>query len=191
MLRLPILAISIRKYGEVIGTVCFGQNSEVVESHIKRMKSIQKALDSYEDPNPRMPFPGYTFDNILGNGAALEEAVSLAKRVSSQDRSVLLIGETGTCKELSAQSIHRENGRRDSKYLAINCATVPEDLIEGVLFGTVKGSFTGSEDRVDYMEEAGGRTIFPDELNSMSLAMQSKILIAVKQFQYPLREQSG
>ena len=174
-------AIPIRKYGDVIGTVVFEQNSEVVENRIKRMKSIQKALDSYVDPNPRMPFTGYTFDNIIGNGAVLEEAVSIAKRVSSQDCSVLLIGETGTGKELFAQSIHRESGRRDGKFLAINCAAVPENLIEGVLFGTVKGSFTGSEDRVGYMEEAGGGTLFLDELNSMSLAMQSKILRAVQE----------
>lgn len=174
-------AIPIRKYGEVVGTVVFEQNSDVVENHIKRMKSIQKALDSYVDPNPRMPFTGYTFDNIIGNGAALEEAVSIAKRVSSQDCSVLLIGETGTGKELFAQSIHRESGRRDGKFLAINCAAVPENLIEGVLFGTVKGSFTGSEDRVGYMEEASGGTLFLDELNSMSLSMQSKILRAVQE----------
>ncbi|MBE6026144.1 MAG: AAA family ATPase [Clostridiales bacterium] len=174
-------AIPIRKYGDVIGTVVFEQNSDVVENHIKRMKSIQKALDSYVDPNPRMPFTGYTFDNIIGNGAALEEAVSIAKRVSSQECSVLLIGETGTGKELFAQSIHRESGRRDGKFLAINCSAVPESLIEGVLFGTVKGSFTGSEDRVGYMEEASGGTLFLDELNSMSLAMQSKILRAVQE----------
>ncbi|MBR3260261.1 MAG: sigma 54-interacting transcriptional regulator, partial [Firmicutes bacterium] len=174
-------AIPIRKYGDVIGTVVFEQNSDVVENHIKRMKSIQKALDSYVDLNPRMPFTGYTFDNIIGNGAALEEAVSIAKRVSSQECSVLLIGETGTGKELFAQSIHRESGRRDGKFLAINCSAVPESLIEGVLFGTVKGSFTGSEDRVGYMEEASGGTLFLDELNSMSLAMQSKILRAVQE----------
>lgn len=174
-------AIPVRKYGEVIGTVVFEQNSDIVKNHIKRMKSTQKALDSYEDPNPRMAFTGYTFDNILGNGRVLKEAVSIAKRVSTQECSVLLVGETGTGKELFAQSIHRESGRRDGKFLAINCAAVPENLIEGVLFGTVKGSFTGSEDRVGYMEEASGGTLFLDELNSMSLAMQSKILRAVQE----------
>ncbi|MBR6473654.1 MAG: sigma 54-interacting transcriptional regulator [Firmicutes bacterium] len=174
-------AIPIRKYGEVIGTVVFEQNSDVVKNHIKRMQSIQKALDSYVDPNPRMAFTGYTFDNIIGNGAALSEAVSLAKRVSSQDCSVLIVGETGTGKELFAQAIHKESGRRDGKFLAINCSAVPENLIEGVLFGTVKGSFTGSEDRVGYMEEASGGTLFLDELNSMSLGMQSKILRAVQE----------
>ncbi len=174
-------AIPIRKYGDVIGTVVFEQNSDIVKNHIKRMQSVQKALDSYVDPNPRMAFTGYTFDTIIGNGNALKEAVGLAKRVSSQDCSVLIIGETGTGKEIFAQAIHKESGRRDGKFLAINCAAVPENLIEGVLFGTVKGSFTGSEDRVGYMEEASGGTLFLDELNSMSLAMQSKILRAVQE----------
>ncbi len=174
-------AIPIRKYGEVIGTVVFEQNSDIVKNYIKRMQSIQNALDSYVDPNPRMAFTGYTFDTIIGNGAALKEAVSIAKRVSAQDCSVLIIGETGTGKEIFAQAIHKESGRRDGKFLAINCAAVPENLIEGVLFGTVKGSFTGSEDRVGYLEEASGGTLFLDELNSMSLAMQSKILRAVQE----------
>ena len=174
-------AIPIRKYGDVIGTVVFEQDSDVVKNHIKRMQSIQNALDSYVDTNPRMAFTGYTFENIIGNGEALNEAVSIAKRVSSQDCSVLLVGETGTGKELFAQAIHKESGRRDGKFLAINCAAVPENLIEGVLFGTVKGSFTGSENRVGYMEEASGGTLFLDELNSMSLGMQSKILRAVQE----------
>ena len=174
-------AVPIRKYGEVIGTVVFEQNSEVVKEHIKRMKNIQKALDSYEDPNPRMAFTGYTFNNIIGSGAALTEAVSIARRVAPQECSVLLVGETGTGKELFAQAIHHESQRSRGKFLAINCAAVPENLIEGVLFGTVKGSFTGSEDRVGYMEEASGGTLFLDELNSMSLGMQSKILRAVQE----------
>ena len=174
-------AVPVRKYGDVIGTVVFEQNSKVVSDHIKRMKSIQKALDSYEDPNPRMAFTGYTFDNILGKGKAMKEAISIARRVAPQEASVLLVGETGTGKELFAQAIHHESSRRTGKFLAINCAAVPENLIEGVLFGTVKGSFTGSEDRVGYMEEASGGTLFLDELNSMSLAMQSKILRAVQE----------
>ena len=174
-------AIPIRKYGDVVGTVVFEQNSDIVQNYIKRMQSVQNALDSYVDPNPRMAFTGYTFDTIIGNGPALQEAVDLAKRVSSQDCSVLIIGETGTGKEVFAQAIHKESGRRDGKFLAINCAAVPENLIEGILFGTVKGSFTGSEDRVGYMEEASGGTLFLDELNSMSLGMQSKILRAVQE----------
>ena len=102
--------------------------------------------------------------------------MELARRVAPQDSPVLLVGETGTGKEIFAQSIHRASSRRGGKFLAINCAAVPETLIESLLFGTRKGSFTGSEDKAGYLEEAAGGTLFLDELNSMSLAMQSKIL---------------
>ena len=91
------------------------------------------------------------------------------------------MGETGTGKEIFAQSIHRASRRRAGKFLAINCAAVPETLIESLLFGTRKGSFTGSEDKAGYFEEASGGTLFLDELNSMSLAMQSKILRVIQE----------
>ena len=112
---------------------------------------------------------------MIGSCPKLREAVALAQKVAPQNSPVLLVGETGTGKEIFAQSIHRAS-RRSGKFLAINCAAVPETLIESLLFGTRKGSFTGSEDKAGYLEEAGGGTLFLDELNSMSLAMQSKIL---------------
>ena len=84
------------------------------------------------------------------------------------------MGETGTGKEIFAQSIHRCSPRKDKKFVALNCAAIPETLIESLLFGTQKGSFTGSENKVGYFEEAEGGTLFLDEMNSMSLAMQSK-----------------
>lgn len=102
--------------------------------------------------------------------------MALAKRVAGQDSSVLLVGETGTGKEIFAQSIHRSSPRSGKKFLAINCAAIPDTLIESLLFGTQKGSFTGSEDKAGYFEEANGGTLFLDELNSMSLTMQSKLL---------------
>ena len=92
-----------------------------------------------------------------------------------------LVGETGTGKEIFAQSIHQASPRRSKKFLAINCAAIPETLIESLLFGTQKGSFTGSEDKAGYFEEASGGTLFLDELNSMSLARQSKILRVIQE----------
>ena len=174
-------AYPIKRDGSIIGSVVFEQNKEVVANHINRMNRVENALDAYNDTEPRMAFTGYTFDNILGNGAALKESVYIARKAASQDCSILLVGETGTGKELFAQAIHNESGRRSGKFFAINCAAVPENLIEGILFGTVKGSFTGSEDRAGYLEEASGGTVFLDEINSMSLGMQSKILRAVQE----------
>lgn len=162
--------------GELLGAVVFEQTAEIVEKNLKKMEATRRALDSFSNKPPKVSFTGYTFDNIIGSCSRLREAVELARRVAPQDSPVLLVGETGTGKEIFAQSIHRASRRRSGKFLAINCAAVPETLIESLLFGTRKGSFTGSEDKAGYLEEASGGTLFLDELNSMSLAMQSKIL---------------
>ena len=166
----------IFREGELLGAVVFEQTAEIVEKNLKKMEATGKALSAFSQRPPKISFSGYTFDNVIGSCPKLREAVELARRVAPQDSPILLVGETGTGKEIFAQSIHRSSRRRSGKFLAINCAAVPETLIESLLFGTRKGSFTGSEDKAGYLEEAAGGTLFLDELNSMSLAMQSKIL---------------
>ena len=166
----------IFREGELLGAVVFEQTAEIVERNMKKMEATGKALSAFSQRPPKISFSGYTFDNVIGSCPKLREAVELARRVAPQDSPILLVGETGTGKEIFAQSIHRSSRRRGGKFLAINCAAVPETLIESLLFGTKKGSFTGSEDKAGYLEEAAGGTLFLDELNSMSLAMQSKIL---------------
>lgn len=165
----------IFREGELLGAVVFEQTAEIVEKNLKKMEATGRALSAFSRRPPKISFSGYTFDNVIGSCPKLREAVELARRVAPQDSPILLVGETGTGKEIFAQSIHRAS-RRGGKFLAINCAAVPETLIESLLFGTRKGSFTGSEDKAGYLEEAAGGTLFLDELNSMSLAMQSKIL---------------
>lgn len=166
----------IFREGELLGAVVFEQTAEIVDKNIKKLEATRRALSSFQNKPPKISFSGYTFDNVIGSCPKLREAVELAKRVAPQDSPILLVGETGTGKEIFAQSIHRASRRRGGKFLAINCAAVPETLIESLLFGTKKGSFTGSEDKAGYLEEAAGGTLFLDELNSMSLPMQSKIL---------------
>ncbi|MBQ9015788.1 MAG: sigma 54-interacting transcriptional regulator [Firmicutes bacterium] len=174
-------AYPIRRDGDIIGTVVFEQDQSVVADYLRRMNSIETALNSYGESSQYLRFSGYTFRNILGDGRAMREAVGIARKIADQECDVLLVGETGTGKELFAQAIHNESRRHGRKFLAINCAAIPESLIEGLLFGTVRGSFTGSEDRIGYLEEAAGGTLFLDELNSMSLMMQSKLLRAVQE----------
>lgn len=166
----------IFREGELLGAVVFEQTAEIVDKNIKKLEATRRALSAFRDKPPKISFSGYTFDNVIGSCPKLREAVELARKVAPQDSPILLVGETGTGKEIFAQSIHRASRRRGGKFLAINCAAVPETLIESLLFGTRKGSFTGSEDKTGYLEEAAGGTLFLDELNSMSLAMQSKIL---------------
>ncbi|MGE5632352.1 MAG: sigma-54 interaction domain-containing protein [Caulobacteraceae bacterium] len=118
----------------------------------------------------------YTFDNLIGETSVFKEAIELARKVAVRDCEVLICGETGTGKELFAQSIHSASKMRDHEFVAINCAAIPESLMEGILFGTVKGAFTGSTDRIGLFEQAKGGTLFLDEINSMSLTMQTKLL---------------
>ena len=159
----------------------FEQNLEVIQAQIAWLEKIRAALTDQGEKLPPARFSGYTFSNIIGTSQKLIDAVNLAKRVAVQNSSVLLVGETGTGKEVFAQSIHRFSLRKDKKFVAINCAAIPDTLIEGVFFGTQKGAFTGSTNSVGLLEEADGGTLFLDELNSMSLTMQSKLLRVIQE----------
>ena len=99
-----------------------------------------------------------------------------ARRAADNDASVFIYGETGTGKELFAQSIHYGGKRADKPFLAQNCAAIPETLLEGILFGTTKGSFTGAVDRAGLFEQANGGTLLLDEISAMPYDLQSKLL---------------
>lgn len=118
----------------------------------------------------------YTFEMLIGQNKQYLMAIKVAKRAAQTNSSVMIVGETGTGKELFAQSIHYESARSEKPFLAINCAAMPETLLESLLFGTTKGSFTGALDRPGLFEQAHGGTLFLDEINSMSLALQAKLL---------------
>lgn len=166
---------------ELAGAVVFEQDMNVIKAQIAQLEKIRAVMAEKAEHLPHSRFSGYTFDDVVGRDKKITDAVDFARRIAARDCHVLLVGETGTGKEIFAQSIHRASGRRDKKFLAINCAAVPEPLIEGLFFGTSKGSFTGSADRTGYAEEADGGTLFLDELNSMSLSMQAKILRVIQE----------
>ena len=118
----------------------------------------------------------FIFDDIVCESSKMKVAMEKAIRASLSNSSVLIYGETGCGKEVFAQSIHY-NGIRNSKpFIPINCAAIPAELLEGMLFGTVKGSFTGAENKKGLFEEANHGTILLDEINSMDTYLQSKLL---------------
>lgn len=166
---------------ELAGAVVFEQNLEVIQSQIALLEKVRGALTERSEKLPLAKFSGYTFSNVIGSSQKLVDAVNLAKRVALQNSSILLVGETGTGKEIFAQSIHKFSQKKDKKFVAINCAAIPDTLIEGVFFGTQKGAFTGSTNSTGLLEEADGGTLFLDELNSMSLSMQSKLLRVIQE----------
>lgn len=118
----------------------------------------------------------YNFNNILGQNVNFVEVIERARKASNSSASVFIYGETGTGKELIAQSIHYEGNRKDKPFIAQNCAALPESLLEGLLFGTSKGGFTGAVDRAGLFEQANGGTLLLDEINSMPYELQAKLL---------------
>ncbi len=120
----------------------------------------------------------YTFEDIIGNSLALRQAIDLAKRAASTPATVLLRGESGTGKELFAHAIHHESNRAKGKFVRVNCAAIPESLLESELFGYVEGAFTGASrgGKQGYFQEADGGTLFLDEIAELSTHIQAKLL---------------
>ncbi len=116
-------------------------------------------------------------DEIIGKSPEIVEIAKLIGQVSKTDAAVLIFGESGTGKELVARAIHRNSRRKDSAFLSVNCAALPETLLESELFGHEKGAFTGAYyKRIGKFEQADGGTLFLDEIGDMSMLTQSKLL---------------
>ena len=118
----------------------------------------------------------FTFDSIIGESPAIQEVIENTKRSTRTSSSVLIVGETGTGKELFAQSIHNGSHRSSSPFISQNCAALPDNLIESLLFGTKRGAFTGATERPGLFEQAEGGTLLLDEINSLSMNLQAKLL---------------
>lgn len=132
----------------------------------KRVQQLEAKLDKK-----------YSFDNIIGISAPVKEAIALAKKVSVTDAAVLLLGETGTGKEVFAQSIHYNSKRGGNNFLAINCSAFGRELLESEIFGHKAGAFTGAtKDKKGLIEEADKGTLFLDEIGEMHIDLQSKLL---------------
>src|ERR687893_1554992 len=124
----------------------------------------------------------YGFPRIVGESDAIKRAVAETQRVSQTEATVLLLGESGTGKELFARAVHHLSPRRDKAFVAINCAAIPETLIENELFGHERGAFTGAADRRQgKFELATGGTVFLDEIGELPLAVQGKLLRAIEE----------
>jgi DNA-binding NtrC family response regulator len=124
----------------------------------------------------------YGFPRILGESEAIKRTVAETQRVAQTEATVLLLGESGTGKELFARAIHHLSNRRDKPFVAINCAAIPETLIENELFGHERGAFTGAGDRrLGKFELASLGTVFLDEIGELPLAVQGKLLRAIEE----------
>jgi transcriptional regulator with PAS, ATPase and Fis domain len=127
----------------------------------------------------------YNFDYIRTSSIKMKECINLAKRIAASDLTALIIGESGTGKEVLAQSIHNESPRVKQPFVAINCAALPENLLESELFGYEGGAFTGAlrEGKIGLFEQANNGTIFLDEIGDMPLFLQARILRVLQERQ--------
>lgn len=153
----------IMEDGEQIGAM------EIARDVTKLEKLIRENMNKRGDTR-------YTFDSIIGSSDEINEVIEASKRATRTSSSVLIIGETGTGKELFAQSIHNGSSRSSKPFISQNCAALPDSLIEGLLFGTKKGAFTGSIERPGLFEQANGGTLLLDEINSLNPSLQAKLL---------------
>lgn len=144
--------------------------------------TVQRALEytrvrNENDDLRRQLDARYQFENIVAESPAMQRVCEIISRVARTDATVLITGESGTGKELVAQAIHAHSARRGRKFLPINCAALPEPLLESEMFGHVKGAFTGATSTKEGLfESAAGGTIFLDEIGSMPAGIQAKLL---------------
>ena len=119
----------------------------------------------------------YKFESILGSSVSITKAITMARKVAGTDATVLLLGETGTGKEVFAQAIHNASNRSNRSFVALNCSSFTKELLESELFGHKAGAFTGAiKDKKGLIEEANEGTLFLDEIGEMPIDLQSKLL---------------
>ena len=148
---------------------------------VKRALEYRKAIT--ENPNLKTKLmTRYRLENIVAESPAMKEVCELIERVAPTDITVLIYGESGTGKELVAKAILSNSPRKNARFLAVNCAALPEALLESEMFGHVKGSFTGASfDKKGLLEAVEDGTLFLDEIGSMPLSIQAKLLRALQE----------
>lgn len=168
---LPLLGTN----GKTLGAIEVGSNLAVISHLHEQVLELQEKLQG----GKAVPDSG-----ILSVDPKMQKLLHEARRLAMADVQVLIYGETGTGKELFARLLHDNSARASEPFIVLNCAALPEPLFESTLFGTVKGAFTGAQDRRGVLESAQGGTLFLDELNSMPLSIQGKLLRVLQEKTY-------
>ena len=173
---LNINKYKINSFGKNTGTYFCIQEI----THIKKLEQNLSKKLRYSGQIAR-----YNFDDIKTQSSILENTIKLAKKIAKSDHTVLITGESGTGKELMAQSIHNESLRANQPFIAVNCAAMPESLMESELFGYEEGSFTGAlrGGKKGLFEQANNGTIFLDEIGDMPVYLQTKLLRVIQEQQ--------
>ncbi len=159
---------------------------EIMDVVQRALERTQPPTTPTDTPTPTQPHSAaprpavdtfYAFDGIIANSAIMKRVCDMVQKVAPTTATVLINGESGSGKEVFAKALHQASPRKDAPWIAINCAALPEPLLESEMFGHVKGAFTGAQsDKVGLFEAANGGTFFLDEINSLPLVLQGKLL---------------
>lgn len=170
--------IPILEQGAVVGALEISRDITRVRELSEQLVDLQKKIYGTQRHASRQPkgTAKYTFDHVVGQSISLARLKQKAMKAAMTQSSVIVYGSTGTGKELIVQAIHNASQRRENPFVAQNCAAIPATLLESILFGTVKGSFTGADHRPGLFELANKGTLFLDEINSMPMELQAKLL---------------
>lgn len=161
--------------GKIVGAISTSFEKNSIQQLLDKLKETEENIYKLKSKIYSAP---YTFNQIIGSSVSLERAINQAKLFASENLPVLITGESGTGKELFAQSIHNYSNRKNAPFIAVNCATLENSLLESELFGYEAGTFTGAstQGKKGLFEEAHGGTIFLDEITEISISTQSKLL---------------
>lgn len=169
-------AFPLYKSGQLIGAITFSKEYQLLEKVILSRTVSDRPVARISSNGTR-----FSFKDIIASDPQMRSAIRMAKMSAGSPSPIMISGETGTGKELFAQSIHNYSPRKKKPFIPVNCAAIPENLLEGILFGTSKGSFTGAIDKPGLFEQANGGTIFLDELDAMPLTLQVKLLRVIQE----------
>lgn len=176
-------SIPIESKGEIVGAIEISRDITTVREMSEKIVDLQNQIYANKENrtgNRSKENARFTIEDIIGQNLEMLKLKNIAIKAASVDASVLISGDTGTGKELFVHAIHNASKRKHKPFIAQNCAALPAALLEGILFGTTKGGFTGAEDRPGLFELARGGTLFLDEINSMPLELQSKLLRVIQ-----------
>lgn len=171
--------------GKMEGGVVVFQHFTDIMNLMEELKKSTTIIENLTDKLGQVTTSKYSFDDILGNSPELKRCINLAERSSRSNSTVLLLGESGTGKELFAHSIHASSMRRENPFIKVNCAAIPDTLLESEFFGYAKGAFTGAvKSKIGKFELAHGGTIFLDEIGDMNLLLQAKLLRVLQEMEF-------
>lgn len=175
-------SLPIYSGARLVGAIEISRDLTLVKALAERVVDLQAQLLTGGDGSveqshlPKAGTARYTFSDVVAASQSMLQVVECAKRAAASSSSIIVAGETGTGKEVIVQSIHNAGSRASRPFIAQNCAALPDTLLEGILFGTAKGAFTGAHNRPGLFEVANHGTIFLDEVDAMPLSLQAKLL---------------